>query len=195
MFWVALILACMADQTRLQPSFFSLGLLMIPPTGNQRFSVLARWHLSCLWFYAGFHKLLSPGYLFPETAWMLKIFMDSPPAFLEFMLRILVAGFEIALAILIWRRPTLAGVGAFFLHGSIFLYLSPVFRNWNEAVWPWNITLALVGLYIVRDRGLYLLFASRGLAKGRAGPAGSPGFFRLISSGLLFRIKSGLSRL
>lgn len=52
--------AMTADQTRMQPQMFSFWLLML---GTLPFPVpqfLARCHLASLWFFSGFHKLLSP---------------------------------------------------------------------------------------------------------------------------------------
>jgi hypothetical protein len=47
------------------------------------------------------------------------------------------------------RTRKMAGFMAFGIHAGILLTLSPVGRNWNEAVWPWNLALALAGLALI----------------------------------------------
>jgi hypothetical protein len=43
----------------------------------------------------------------------------------------------------------LAGFHALGVHGGILLTLSPLGRNWNESVWPWNIALAFAGFALI----------------------------------------------
>lgn len=58
----ALLLACLGDQTRIQPGVISVAVLMIAPAYGDAGRAIARWHLCAMWLWAGLHKLLSPGW-------------------------------------------------------------------------------------------------------------------------------------
>ena len=51
------------DQTRMQPEFFSLPLLLWGSLPSASARLVGRASLFSLWFFAGLHKMLSPDYL------------------------------------------------------------------------------------------------------------------------------------
>ena len=59
---VVLAVACVLDQTRMQPEFISLALILLgtAPVGYAR--VIAKAHLVTLWLWAGLNKALSLGF-------------------------------------------------------------------------------------------------------------------------------------
>jgi hypothetical protein len=143
-----LLLAMLMDQTRMQPQAISCCLLILgtlPGAGPQ---LIGRMHLISLWFFSGFHKLISSGY-FEQVArhlWV-RLVPWAPPSGSTYF-GLVIAGGEIALAILalIPRTRRLAALIAIPFHLGIFLSLSPWGINWNESVWAWNIALAGAGM-------------------------------------------------
>lgn len=161
-----LVLAMLLDQLRIQPEFVSMALLMwatwpgwwggegpepaaaaaaAADTAHEPAALLiARAHLVALYFWAGLHKLLSADYADSASRfWQrtLPVLGEEPARALAWG----VALFEIALGLaLLWpaarrRAGWLAGA----MHLGIFLSLSPLGRGRNEAVWPWNLALAV----------------------------------------------------
>jgi hypothetical protein len=58
---------------------------------------------------------------------------------------------ELSLGVLalIPRTRKLAAVAAFGVHAGILLILSPLGRDYNHAVWPWNVALAMAGFALI----------------------------------------------
>lgn len=139
------------DQTRMQPEFFSLPLLLwgTLPLAGARF--VARVSLIALWFYSGLGKLLSPQFLHdlgPRMAGALSAVIPVP------MLGVLaaaVAGVEIVLAVLaIWPRTRrFAAWLALIVHAGILLSLAGNSAAHNVAVWPWNVVQAVSGFAFI----------------------------------------------
>ena len=72
-----LIVAAAQDQMRLQPEFISLTILLwgtLPSRGAQ---LTARVHLIALWFFAGLHKLTSPGFATGDAHWLVTSFVPN----------------------------------------------------------------------------------------------------------------------
>ena len=139
---VLLVFAMAADQSRIQPQIVSHVILLSGTLAPLR--MLARSHLVALWFYAGISKLLSPGFS-QGTAWYLLSGI-APNANREqaAWFAVLIWSTEILVPILLLPRRTrkvAAGVGIA-MHAFVLLLLSPIFLNYNSAVWPWNISLA-----------------------------------------------------
>jgi hypothetical protein len=147
-----LTIAFLMDQTRMQPECISLALLLLGAPPNRSAVMMARTHLIALWFFAGFHKLVCPGYYMNTVPRLFAgILGESPPLPLMFdVIRGAMAMFEIALALFALAPATrrLAAVLACLFHLGVFLYLA-MRVHWNQAVWPWNIALAFAGFALI----------------------------------------------
>ena len=146
-FCVALGLAVLGDQTRLQPELVSLALLMTAPSFGAGGLWVARWHLTTLWFWAGVHKALSLGWS-SGGAVAIAGYLGVPGARLvvAWLLPIVEIGLGVASAVP--RAWPVVRRAAVVLHLGILLTLSPVFGSWNRAVWPWNACLAVAGFVL-----------------------------------------------
>ena len=148
---VLLAYALVADQTRLQPEFVSLALLLAATTLPRLGPTLGRAHLSSLWLWSGLHKTLSLGFMSGAAQWMYQGLPVQVPA-LRPRFGWLVAGLEIAVGVTTLLRPTrrLGVALALLLHGMVLLVLSPFGNDWNQAVWPWNLALPLAAVVFFR---------------------------------------------
>jgi len=147
-----LAVAMLLDQTRMQPEVISLALLMLGTLHPPAPQLIARLHLVALWFFAGFHKLVSPDYYTGTVPRFMSRFVgeaDPWPVICN-LLRGGVASFELSLAVLaiVSRTRRLCAVLACLLHVGILLQLI-VRQQWNPAVWPWNFALALAGFALI----------------------------------------------
>jgi uncharacterized membrane protein YphA (DoxX/SURF4 family) len=110
---------------------------------------IGRAHLIALWCWAGLNKLLSPDFLGAAGSgrWMARGLMDHPPGVLLDHFGYAVALTELATGVLaiVPRTRRAAAVLALALHGGILYVLSPLRHDWNEAIWPWNVALAVAG--------------------------------------------------
>jgi hypothetical protein len=149
----ALGLAIVVDQTRLQPEFVSLAFLMVGTLDSATSALIARTHLVALWFYAGLHKLVSPGYYIGQVPQMLRGLVSlEPPWPLAFdLVRGGLALAEMGLGIMAVVPGTrrIAASGACALHLGILGYLA-LRVGGNAQLWPWNLALALSGPYFLR---------------------------------------------
>jgi hypothetical protein len=139
------------DQTRMQPEFFSLPILLWGSFPSLSARLIARAHLLALWFYAGLHKILSPDFLSdlgPRMALSLPVIVP------HHLLTLGAASFalaEIGTALLaIWpgTRWIVAWI-ALALHGGILVSLAASGEWRNVAVWPWNVALAFSGFALI----------------------------------------------
>ena len=142
--FATLALAFVADQTRLQPEFLSLALILVA-TGLPRLGpFVGRTHLITLWIWAGMHKVLSVGFMTDSAYWIYDgLPIDIPP--IRPFVGWLIAGSEVGTGLLMLVRSLRrAGVGvALAMHGMMLLVLSPWGHDWNESVWPWNFALGI----------------------------------------------------
>jgi hypothetical protein len=140
-----LLVAIALDQMRIQPEVISLAILLWATLPWRGARMIARAHLIALWFYAGLHKLLSPAYWNVVGPSMVERTFPGMPHALAWGLAVAVALMEIALAVLVlWPKSRkIAGWSAAGLHVAIFLGLA--IREWNEAIWAWNLVLAAAG--------------------------------------------------
>ena len=180
-----LALAILMDQTRLQPEFISLMLLMVGSLDAAWAKLLARSHLIALWFYAGLHKSLSPGYFTDVVPYMLGGVTEKLSPRGMNILGALAAMGEMSLALLaiMPRTRRACAVMAAVFHTSILLWLS-LRLHWNSAVWPWNAALGSrrAGVHLA----LEIVVASRLARLPAAGESGSR-FCAHFAAGLLFR--------
>jgi uncharacterized membrane protein len=162
------------DQTRMQPEFFSLPLLLWGSQPNPSARLIARAHLISLWFFAGLHKFLSPSYFHDAGPRMVRGLLIPVPEHAVQLAVIGIAALEISTALLALIPATrvIAAWSALALHAGIFLTLipshlgspSPWAEQRNIAVWPWNIALACGGFALIapwRRAPLAALIASR----------------------------------
>jgi hypothetical protein len=144
-----LLWAILLDQIRLQVQCISLVILMAATLGVPSLKTLARAHLIALWFYAGFHKLVSPDYYESVIPFMTGFSKGSVPLAWQ-IAGFGVAAFEIVLAMLAvipWTRRLCALLAVPF-HLAIIWNLSARL-HWNESVCPWNAALALGGVTLL----------------------------------------------
>lgn len=145
------VYAVIIDQTRLQPEIISLVFLLWGTLPNPNAKAVARFHLIALWLFAGFNKLLSPGFMNGTAQWMLHGLISDTPVWLRDNFGYVIVAMEsgTGLLALVPRTRKIAGLTALCLHLGILLDLSPIGHNWNESVWPWNVALALSGLALI----------------------------------------------
>ncbi|KAA5541953.1 hypothetical protein FYK55_16545 [Roseiconus nitratireducens] len=146
--WFLLVIAALFDQTRLQPQFFGLALLMtacVWPAGL----AVARWFLASTWLWAGLHKLLSPDWFGFASHWLVeRMGIDDPDAlYLPFALTVAIV--ELAVGVMACVRPRWAAIACIPMHLGIILMLSPLLAAWNASVIPWNLAMAVIGSWIL----------------------------------------------
>lgn len=140
-----------ADQTRMQPEFMAFPILLWGTTSLPGARLITRGYLISLWFYSGFHKLLSQTYLQQTGA---SLIPDLPlpgwgemaPA-LVFGIAFWEMGTALCAVVPAWRRY--AAWSALILHLGIITALSLRTAHPNVAVWPWNIALAVSGFALI----------------------------------------------
>ncbi len=145
-----LVYAMLTDQTRLQPEFISMTILLWGTLNNPTAKTIARTHLIAMWTWAGLNKLLSPAFIASTGPAMMRPLLGFMPEWLISNGGYIIALTEIALGLMVLipltRRP--AALVAFALHTGIFLTLT-VGLNYNSAVWGWNVALAFAGFYFL----------------------------------------------
>lgn len=139
------------DQTRMQPEFFSLPLLLLGTLPSRSFRLIARTHLITLWFFAGLHKLLSPAYFSEAGLRLLRgdLFPDHPGMLTAAAAGIAILEISTAITALVPASRILSAGLALGLHAGVLISLSPLAEMRNEAVWPWNVVLALSGFAFI----------------------------------------------
>ncbi|HEV3418615.1 MAG TPA: hypothetical protein VG056_17465 [Pirellulales bacterium] len=144
LFWAILL-----DQIRMQPECISLWVLMLGSLNSPGLKLLARSHLIALWFFAGFHKLISPGYYEAVVPFMAGRSPGDSPVALQ-VLGGMAALFEIALAVLAIfpRTRRLCAVVAAPFHLAVSWWLA-FHLHWNESVCPWNAAIAVAGFTLI----------------------------------------------
>lgn len=140
-----LLAAILFDQMRIQPEFISLAILLAGTVARRGPLLIARAHLISLWFWAGFHKLLSPEYLQTTGPDLVQGLLPDASTRVAALMGIGAALAEMALGLAAVFPRTRRGVplAAAALHGLVLVTL--VARGWNSAVWPWNLALAAAG--------------------------------------------------
>jgi hypothetical protein len=147
---VALIWAILLDQIRMQPECVSLWLLMLGSLNAPACKLLARSHLIALWFFAGFHKLISPGFYESVVPFMLGRTSGSTVAAGDIVMGVFGALFEIALAVLAFMPETrrLCALLAAPFHVFVLCWLA--FQlEWNYSICPWNAAIAVAGFTLI----------------------------------------------
>jgi hypothetical protein len=147
---VALVWAILLDQIRMQPECVSLWLLMLGSLNAPACKLLARSHLIALWFFAGIHKLISPGFYESVVPFMLGRTPGSTVAASDIAVGVFGALFEIALAVFAFVPQTrrLCALLAAPFHVFVLSWLA--FRlQWNYSICPWNAAIAVAGFTLI----------------------------------------------
>ena len=141
-----LLYACVCDETRLQPQFFSFAFLTIATWPERGAQFLGRAHVVILWLWAGALKLLSPAFSYLLGPLFVRQFWPAAPDAVLAIAGIVLAMGEYLLALLVLSPPSrrYAGAAAFLMHVGILSTLAAG-RNENASIWPWNFALALSG--------------------------------------------------
>lgn len=143
--FTALSIAFAQDQTRLQPEFVSLALILLGTTTMPYSGVLARAHLVSLWFWSGLNKALSLGFMTGAAQFIysgLPVRIETLRPYFGW----LVIASEILAAILI-VVPKLRRVGVVLAVGVHLMILLVLLRHrWNVSVWPWNVAVPFAAI-------------------------------------------------
>ena len=161
--FVVMLVATLSDQMRAQPQFLATWILMVAAT-YQTGAALTRWFLASLWIWAGVHKLVSPDWMSHRSANMTDALHLDVESF-SMLVAYSVALSEIVVGLLAWFKPRWAAFGCVALHVGIVIYLGPLFRGWddsvfpwklaawNESVFPWNLATAVIGFWVLWNAG------------------------------------------
>jgi hypothetical protein len=141
-----LVWAILLDQMRMQPECISLLVLMAGTLSSPSLKLLARSHLIALWFFAGFHKLVSPGYYESVIPFLTGNTVGTVPLG-DQIVGVAAAVLEIVLAVfaIVPRTRRLCAVVGVPFHLAIVWRLA-VQMHWNESVCPWNAALAVASV-------------------------------------------------
>jgi uncharacterized membrane protein YphA (DoxX/SURF4 family) len=167
-----LLLAILADQTRLQPEFISSVILLWASLASTTLRTIGVLHLGTMWFYAGLHKLLAPRFYQNVSLYIFQTLMQLDISVnLAMLLGVVIAVAEMGLGLLvIWPRTRrIAAVLACGMHFMIFVctttlpmsahhwiqgehrlaehYFYP--SAWFQPIWPWNLILMLSGFALL----------------------------------------------
>lgn len=140
------------DQFRLQPQIIGIAVLLSAAVHEKTCDVV-RWYLSAMWFWAGIHKLLSAEW-FAQGSWNMLGWLGLANDAWHLPFAYSVAFGEIALGVTAALRPRWSAYACFVLHLAIALLLSPAFADLNRSVIPWNLCLAVVGPWVLRNAAL-----------------------------------------
>lgn len=158
-FVVALLLAILGDQMRMQPGVISVAVLMVAPAYGEVGRAIARWHLCSLWLWAGLHKFLSQGWAAAGGGADFIVQAYGKPEWL-WPVAIALPLCEIGLGLTaLWPRLwKVTGIGAPIMHIGVIITLSPLFADWNSSVWPWNAAVAVAAplLFLGQEKGAAL---------------------------------------
>jgi hypothetical protein len=175
-FAVALALACLGDQTRMQPGVISVAVLMLAPAFGENGRAIARWYLCSLWLWAGLHKVLSVGWTEGNAVFIAELLGHAE---WSTVVSVAVPVAEIGLGLTaLWRRLwTVTAVGAVLVHVGVLVTLSPLLGDWNSAVWPWNAAVAVAAPLLFLRQPEDAAFPSRSVMAVAAGLLALPALF------------------
>jgi uncharacterized membrane protein YphA (DoxX/SURF4 family) len=158
--------AMVLDQTRIQPECVSLAVLMIGSLESPGAMFIGRSSLIAMWFWAGLHKLLSPGYFHAVVPFLTSGLFAKPSTSTYLILGATAAGVELLLGLLaIFRRlrRAVAVVGCA-MHLTIAFWLA-FHLGWNASVWPWNIALSAAAILLIWPWRTRLIDDWRGISR------------------------------
>jgi uncharacterized membrane protein YphA (DoxX/SURF4 family) len=169
---VLLFIAILADQTRLQPEFISSVILLWASFASPALRTVGALHLGTMWFYAGLHKILAPGFYRNTSLYIFQQLMQldiSETQTMSLGIALAVAEMSLGLLVILPRTRRIAAVLACGMHLVIFVctttlpmsvnhwikgdqrlaehYLYP--SAWFQPIWPWNLILMLSGFALL----------------------------------------------
>lgn len=168
---VLLATAIVADQSREQPQLISLAILLAATMPRRGACEIGALHLAALWLWSGIGKLTSGRFLTHGGAWIV-FGPETTDTQVDLAASVaagaLVGAVEVTLAVLVLvprTRRAAAWAGAV-LHLAILALLSPLGRDWNPSVWPWNVALAISSVGLLRrvDGGPVAMLRRSGMA-------------------------------
>ena len=152
---------CLADQNRLQPWFYLYSVMLFFTLFPKPVTLAgARIALSSVYFWTGVMKL-TPEFFHEVAPWFVEPFSPWLTGPLFKVLRAgvwLVPFIEILVGIGLWmpRCRKLAFYAVLTVHAGALACLGPFGRNYNVAVWPWNVVMpALVWLLFEGSSGSF----------------------------------------
>jgi hypothetical protein len=148
---VLIVYAMLIDQTRIQPQLMSHTILLWGTLCYLDAKTLSRAYLVAMWTWAGLNKLLSPAFLSDVGPSLFGTLFTQAPVWLRENGGYAIAISELATGLMaaLPRTRRLCGFMAFGLHISILLTLVSLRANRNEAIWPWNLALALSAFSLI----------------------------------------------
>ena len=138
--WFVFLCSMCLDQTRIQPQIFSMLMLMLGTIGSSSGVLISRSSLVSQYSFAGLHKLVSPGYYTSFTSWIFGTTL-SQSCYLFISICFALSELAIGLGCFFPKFRKVSMFSAVLLHSGTLITLSPLFKNWNSAVWPWNFAL------------------------------------------------------
>lgn len=146
-----LLIACFADQFRMQPQFLFLAVVILLLT-HRAGDYFLRWILISLWIWAGLHKLLSPEWIGTRAFGLLdQLGWVHPDWYLWFAIGI--GSFELLVGLIALRFYRITAVLCLMMHFGISLFLSPLALDYNYSVIPWNLLVGVLGAVLFWKAG------------------------------------------
>ncbi len=157
-----LFLSVLFDVIRFQPWVFHYSSVMLvlglyswdkrDTSSHNAFLQTVRLIIAGIYIYSGLQKI-SISFFTSVFPWMVEPISDLLPEALQsltFVFGVFVPFIEIAIGVGLLVRPwrNKALVGVFCMLIFVLFTLGPLGHNWNNVVWPWNITIALSALII-----------------------------------------------
>lgn len=141
----ALLIAFAQDQTRLQPEFVSIALILLGTTTMPYGLTIARAHLVSLWFWSGLNKALSLNFMKGSA----QSIFEGLPIQLEairpyFGWLVIVSEMLAAVLIVIPKLRRVRVLLAVGVHLMILFVL--VRAKLNVSVWPWNLAVPFAAI-------------------------------------------------
>ena len=157
------VFAVLQDQTRMLPhvaSWFFLLLGTLPTASSQ---LVGRAYLIGMWFFAGWHKLVSPNFFSEVALPIWRQLLPSAPEVGGYILGVAIIGCELGLAVMaaMPRTRRVACWLALTFHLGTFAALSPLGMNFSPLIWPWNVVLAFAGFGLLGDWKTSLIVDAR----------------------------------
>ncbi|MCC7398474.1 MAG: hypothetical protein IT455_15495 [Planctomycetes bacterium] len=152
--WGVLVAAILMDQTREQPQVLSLALLLLATWPRPWAARVVILHLAALWFFAGLGKLTSARFLTVGGNWLVggegAVDAAAGTSVIVAAAGVAIAEVLCGLGLVLPRGRRRAAFAGALLHLGILGFLSPLGRDVNPAVWPWNATLMVVAWSVPR---------------------------------------------
>lgn len=146
--WAVIVVAGFFDQYRLQPQFYAIAVLMSACVWESWHN-FARWFLVSTWLWAGLQKLVSSDWFGHASFWLVQRAGFEGATDYHVGIAVIIALTELSIGILGWVRPRWATYGGILMHSGIIVVLSPIFLDWNESVIPWNLSMAVIGGWVM----------------------------------------------